>query len=148
MNTNSAVGESGHPVLQIMVNGGTNTAEDNKRTFYCLNALEGTSWTTQGSSGSSSNAVTYDQNYLLPSDLEKVKALGTGVATDNEKYLLYSKVGKSEFLPQILWILDNMYIPSRGNAEQKKAFLERAGFVYGDITTFTTSRTRNTRKRI
>ena len=132
-----------------MVNGGTEV-DNNKRTFYCLNAMEGNSWTTS-SSNNTSQTVKYDQYYLLPNDLDQLKALETGVTTsesEDDKYVLYSKVGKSEFLPQILWILDNMYIPSRGDANQKKAFLEKAGFVYGEITPFSTSRKRNFGRRI
>ena len=122
LNTVASQGESHHPVYQIM--NGTKT------TYYCLNARAGESWL----SGTIGATATYNRTYDLNSqtDLELMK-------NDSSLSSTYKNIANSKYLKQILWILDNMYIPdttdTTGNVNlaQKRALLAKAGLVYGDV---------------
>ena len=122
LNTMASQGESHHPVYQIM--NGTKT------TYYCLNARAGESWL----SGTIGATATYNRTYDLNSqtDLELMK-------NDSSLSSTYKNIANSKYLKQILWILDNMYIPdttdTTGNVNlaQKRALLAKAGLVYGDV---------------
>ena len=113
-------GESHHPIYQIMSNSnGTN--------YYCLNATAGESWL----SGTVGTKATYNRGYDLSSssDIELLK---------NDTNDVYKNIGNSSHLNQILWILDNMYIPSKSataeeNLAKKREVLARAGVVFDNV---------------
>ena len=117
---NTVGDESHHPIYQIM--NGTKT------NYYCLNATAGESWL----SGTIGASATYNRAYNLnsPTDIEALK--------DTSLSDTYRNIANSTHLKQILWILDNIYIPdttasSEQNLEQKRALLAKAGLVYGDV---------------
>ena len=87
-NTVGNEGESNFPIFQII-------STDNKTNYFCLNAKQGESWLT-----GTSNVATFNRSYDLnsESDLQLLK---------NETNSVYSNVANSEYLTQILWILDN-----------------------------------------
>ena len=113
--------EKYHPVYQIY--------DNDHKTYYCLNAGAGTTWNSMESGGTSAT-VEYNRSYDLDieEDINSLKNL-----TDGENDKIYKNVATSQYLPQILWILNNIYIPT-GNkeqdAEQKRALLEKAGLEY------------------
>ena len=126
LNTTGAEGESHHPIYQIM--------SDTKTNYYCLNATAGTGWL------SGTNA-TYNRSYdfNLESDINALK-------NDSTLGSNYVNVAKSKYLKQILWILDNIYVPDSNktqeqNKEQKDALLAKAGIVYGDADAYLTDGT-------
>ena len=122
LNTVGNEGESHHPVYQIM--NGTKT------NYYCLNATAGESWL----SGTVGTSATYNRAYNLnsQSDIDALK-------NDSSLSETYKNVVTSKYLKQILWILDNIYIPdttdaaSAANLASKRALLTKAGIVYGDV---------------
>ena len=118
LNTTGAGGESHHPVYQIMSGTKTN--------YYCLNATAGETWL----SGTVGTAATYNRSYNLnlESDIELIK-------NDSALSSTYKNIVNSKYLKQILWILDNLYIPNSTdqNDANKKQFLANAGLVYGDL---------------
>ena len=120
LNTVGNESESHHPIYQIM--NGTKT------NYYCLNATAGESWL----SGTIGTTATYNRAYNLglQSDIDALK-------TDTSLPDTYKNVVNSAYLKQILWILDNMYIPNTSDTEsnlaQKRALLAKAGLVYGDV---------------
>ena len=118
LNTVGNEGESHHPIFQIM-------SSTNGTNYYCLNAREGESWRT-GTIGSKS---TYNRGYDLnsSSDIDLLK---------NDTNETYSNIGNSAHLNQILWILENMYIPNGtadSNLSQKRELLAKAGVVYDNV---------------
>ena len=129
LNTTGNEGESHHPVFQIL----SSTYETN---YYCLNATEGETWMNPSIDGD--NEAIYNQWYNLNSQ-EDIDLLG------NLPNNVYSNIAKSDYLPQILWILDNMYIRNnkvsadseenkkiaQENLKQKQALLLKAGITYG-----------------
>ena len=121
LNTTGNESESHHPIYQIMNNTKTN--------YYCLNATAGESWM----SGTIGTSATYNRAYNLnlASDIDSLK-------NDSSLPDTYKNVANSKYLKQILWILDNIYIPnsnasSEQNKEQKDELLAKAGIVYGDV---------------
>ena len=111
-------GESRHPIYQII-------AGSNRKSLYCLNATAGQHWIR------GEDAV-YNRTYDLSTDLEQLKGETSGGG-------VYKKIADSEYLKQILWILDNIYISNSSatsdeNLAKKQALLERAGIVNIDIT--------------
>jgi len=120
LNTVGNEGESHHPIYQIMLN-------NNKTNYYCLNAGVGDSWTT-GTIGSPS---TYNRTYDLglENDIKLLK--------ESETNNVYKNIGNSAYLKQILWILDNIYIPDtsatasqESNLTQKRELLAKAGIIF------------------
>ena len=115
LNTTGNEGESHKPIFQIM-------SSTNKTNYYCLNATAGESWVNGTIGTNATYNRTYDLN--LTSDINLLK---------NDTNSVYKNVAGSH-LNQILWILDNLYVPS-GDAEkdlaQKRALLTKAGIVYG-----------------
>lgn len=113
---------NGHPVFQIM------SLENDKYTgtnYYCLNALAGYSW-NDAVNAHVGKVVSYDTSYDLDSDLEVLKS-------DNQA--IYSNIAKSQYIKQILWILDNMYISDNNaskeeNLAQKQEVLAKAGLSF------------------
>ena len=120
LNTVGNENESHHPIYQIM--NGTKT------NYYCLNATAGESWM----SGTIGTSATYNRAYDLnsASDIESLK-------TDSSLPDTYKNVANSSHLKQILWILDNIYIPDTTSTEQnlaaKQELLAKAGIVYGKV---------------
>lgn len=122
LNTVGNEGESHHPIYQIM--NGTKT------NYYCLNATVGESWL----SGTIGTSATYNRAYNLnlTEDINLIKE-------DSSLSEKYKNVVNSTYLKQVLWILDNIYIPdtsgtaTAANLEAKKALLAKAGIVYGDV---------------
>ena len=121
LNTVGKEGESHHPIYQIM--NGTKT------NYYCLNATAGESWL----SGTIGSTATYNRAYNLnlQSDIDLLK-------NDSSLSDTYKNVANSNYLKQILWILDNIYIPdttatAEQNLTQKKELLAKAGIVYGSV---------------
>ena len=115
LNTTGNEGESHHPVFQIMNGNNTN--------YYCLNATAGESWL----SGTVGATATYNRSYDLTTDTEQLK---------NDTNAIYNKIGNSSYLKQILWILDNIYIPNASlensaNLSKKQELLAKAGIVFG-----------------
>ena len=100
---------------------------NNKTNYYCLNAGVGDSWTT-GTIGSPS---TYNRTYDLglENDIKLLK--------ESETNNVYKNIGNSAYLKQILWILDNIYIPDtsatasqESNLTQKRELLAKAGIIF------------------
>ena len=121
LNTVGNEGESHHPIFQIM-------SSTNGTNYYCLNAREGESWRT-GTIGTSS---TYNRGYDLnsSSDIDLLK---------NDTNEIYSDIGNSIHLNQILWILENMYIPNGtadNNLSKKRELLAKAGMVFGAVDNY------------
>lgn len=121
LNTTGNEGESHHPIYQIMNNMKTN--------YYCLNATAGESWM----SGTIGTSATYNRAYNLnlASDIDSLK-------NDSSLSKTYRNVANSKYLKQILWILDNIYIPDTDaslerNKAQKDELLAKAGIVYGNV---------------
>ncbi len=111
-----------HPVYQIY-------DDTHKGTYYCLNAGAGATWNNMDNGGTNAT-VEYNKSY----DLDKIEDINAlkGL-TDSDIDKLYKNVANSQYLPQILWILNNIYIPTENadqNAEQKRALLEKAGLKY------------------
>ena len=111
------------PIYQIM-------DESNGTGYYCLNATAGETW----NAGTIGTATTYNRTYNLnlQSDINLIKT--------NETIPAYTNIANSSYLKQILWILDNIYIPdssatSEENLAQKRALLAKAGIVYEDMDT-------------
>ena len=121
LNTVGNEGESHHPIYQII--SGTNATN-----YYCLNAVQGDSWL----SGTVGATATYNRMYDLSSDIEVLKS------DTNE---VYKNIANSAYLKQILWILDNIYIPDNSanadtNLSQKRTLLEKAGLKYGAVDNY------------
>ena len=115
--------ETHHVVAQLISMNNGNVAGTN---YYCLNATVGETW----NSGNSGSVATYNRSYDLnsQSDLDILSA-DTSLASE------YTSIANSEYLTQILWILDNIYIPdskasTEENLAQKQALLAKAGIVY------------------
>ncbi len=115
-------GSATHPIYQIM-------NASNKTNYYCLNATAGESWL----SGTIGTSATYNRSYNLnlKSDIELLK-------NDTSLSETYKNVVNSKYIKQILWILDNIYIPDSSateeqNKAQKEALLAKAGLVYGNV---------------
>ena len=112
-------GNSYHPIYQIM--------NETKTNYYCLNAEVGESWLSE----SVDKSATYNRAYNLnsQSDIDALK-------NDSSISETYKNVVTSKYLKQILWILDNIYIPdttdttSTANLASKRALLAKAGIVY------------------
>ena len=110
--------DSNHfPIYQIMDQNATN--------FYCLNANVGEAWYT----GTISTQSQYNRSYDLTTDIDQLK---------RDTKAVYSSIGESSYLKQILWILDNIYIPDTSatatessNLAKKQELLAKAGIVYG-----------------
>ena len=123
LGTTPTAGQSYHPVYQIL-------DEKNKTTYYCLNAKEGTAWNDP------SHGVDDPQLYNTTYDLDSkndINALKQLVDNDNNKP--YKNLGSSNYLNQVIWILNNIYIPTDNgeeNEKQKRALLESAGLIYGE----------------
>ena len=120
LNTVGNEGESHHPIFQIM-------SSTNDTNYYCLNATAGESWL----SGTVGAKATYNRGYDLnsSSDIDALK---------NDTNDVYKNIGNSAHLNQILWILDNMYIPSKAataedNLAKKREVLARAGVVFDNV---------------
>ena len=120
LNTVGNEGESHHPIYQIM-------SKSNGTNYYCLNATAGESWL----SGTVGAKATYNRGYnlSLDSDIALLK---------NDTNETYKKVGNSSYLKQILWILDNIYIPNTSesandNLTKKRELLSKAGIVYDNV---------------
>ena len=116
LNTVGNEGESHHPIYQIM--NGT------KGNYYCLNATAGETWL----SGTVGTSATYNRAYNLnsQSDIDSLK-------NDSSLSETYRNVVNSQYLKQILWILDNMYVQGTSDPAQKNELLAKAGIVYGDV---------------
>ena len=114
-----------HPIFQILSN---NRNESGNSAYYCLSALYGYSWNgAMNENASTTNEATYTQYYNLDSSSDIEQLAGS---TKNE----YSSIAGSH-LKQILWILDNIYIPNQSddaeeNITQKNTLLSKAGIVY------------------
>ena len=94
------------------------------KTYYCLNALKGT-WLTNENA-----EIKYNKSYKLQADGEsEIDEL------KNDPNPTYSNIANSEYLYEMLWILDNIYVPSTEtdyetkNNENKLALLNAAGMV-------------------
>ena len=108
-----------HCIFQVR---DTNNATANN--FYCLDATTSYTWNyhTDSSTGLQtadvSDAVVYDRPYDMISDSEIIKSLSVSE---------YSDVNNSNYLGQILWILDNGYIAEEDNDSERIALLAKAG---------------------
>ena len=117
----STSGSNYKPIFQIMNSNTTN--------YYCLNATQGASW-IDGHIGVDTTA-TYNRTYDLEKDIDVL-------AHDTNK--VYSNLAKSQYLKQILWILDNIYIPDTSASitdserlAKKQELLAKAGIIYGIV---------------
>ena len=117
--------ESHHPIYQILSTENGNITGTN---YYCVNATFGQTWNSHDSGVTT--PVTYNRSYDLnsQSDIDILK-------NDTSLSSAYTNVAKSKYLPQILWILDNIYVPDKNatkeeNLEKKRALLARAGIIY------------------
>ena len=92
----------------------------NPRNLYCIKAEYGTSWT--GTAGGENTIVKYNLSYDLEKQrediLNKLTNSNSGTVVKN---LLTPEKGAYR---QILWILDNAYIPGETNKEEYLAKLE------------------------
>lgn len=96
----------------------------NARNLYCIKAEYGKSWVSNG--GKETNIVEYNLSYDLEQQREEI--LGKLVDSSDEntviKNLLTPEKGAYN---QILWILDNAYIPGTTNKEE---YLKKFNAVY------------------
>ena len=102
--------EGKHPFFQILE--GDNGSSS--RGYYCLNAIVSHTWNQRGTI-SAGQPVTYNNSYNMESELEEIKN-----STDEN----YKNLGKSQHLPQVMWILKNMYVPTgnKNDDNSRKAF--------------------------
>ena len=114
---NGTTDSNGKPIFQIY-------SEENNRiktNYFCLNANVGASWSTN----TIGTPATYTSSFNLNTDIEQLK---------KHENKVYSNIGNSKYLKQILWILDNMYVSynvsENERKTQKEALLARAGIVY------------------
>ena len=85
----------------------------NPRNLYCIKAEYGTSWT--GTSGGESTIVKYNLSYNLETQREEILNKLTNSNADKVvKNLLTPEKGAYK---QVLWILDNAYIPGETDKE-------------------------------
>ena len=107
--------------------------------YYCLNAIVGNnSWMT----GQASNYIaTYNNFYNLNiyENKEENNAIIKGIKAlrnDGNAENAYSNIARSKYINEILWILDNIYIPTFGgnntesDLDQKREFLNNVGIEY------------------
>ena len=121
-----------YPILQI-------TSQNNEKNLYCLNATNGYTW-NDAVDASTAKKVTYDASYNLDSseDVESIKGKTA------EAYKASKNIVESPYLKQILWILENMYVPGPVNNEEdqqnneklQKKILEKAGIVFGEVDAY------------
>lgn len=107
-----------HCIFQIR-----DTNSSNANNFYCLDATTSYTWNYQTNAdtgletGNVATPVVYDRAYDMISDSEDIKQLISK----------YSAINNSNYLGQILWILDNSYVSAEDNDEERIALLARAG---------------------
>ena len=121
LNTAGNEGESGHPIYQILAL--DNNSQKTGINLYCLNATAGDTWNSPNAGTTA--AVTYNQSYNLATQKSEIANLDKKV---------YSNVVNSNYYKQIMWILDNIYIPSTNltdaeNLANKQAVLAKAGIM-------------------
>ena len=88
---------------------GSNYLDD---ALYCVKAGVGFTYTGSG------NVRTYDASYNLKTEKNKIAELSTAD---------YSSIATNPHYNNILWILDNIYIPNESTAEDRAALLSAAG---------------------
>ena len=117
LGTQTGEGQSYHPIYQIL-------DESQNTNYYCLNATEGVTWNNP--TAGTSSAVQYNKSYNLDNSSD-IKALS------GETNKAYKAIGDSQNLKQILWILDNIYIPTKNteiDTAKRHALMQKAGFTY------------------
>ena len=116
-----------HTIFQIV---GEDRNSSKKSAYYCLSACFGNSWTNymnpNNTSASTNNQADYTGYYDLDSEMEELS---------NSSRTQYSCIAGT-YREQILWILNNLYIPTTeaDNTAQKNNFLANAGIVYANMT--------------
>ena len=109
-----------HPIFEIYPTDGNNP---NNTSYYCLNALFGYSWSNaMNPEATTRDPASYTQYYDL-NDSEEIANLANNTQQE------YRSIA-GEYKDQILWILENLYIPGASN---KNSFLSMAGIEYADV---------------
>jgi len=112
---------------------------DSTKTLYCIKGSFGASWNSSDENGTwDSKKVTYTAYH----DMEKDKEILVG--SEGNTGLLNGKEGAPDYntnsiknnYNQILWILDNIYVPSEDSEADKIALLEAAGIKKGINETY------------
>ena len=83
--------------------------------YYCLNAVVGASWIT----GSVGATVEYNKQY----DFENIS-----LDANDSSITAYKKVEDNEYLSQLLWVIDNMYV--KDGTKTINDLLTEAGILY------------------
>jgi len=102
-----------------------NDTVTNPRNLYCIKAEYGTSWT--GTSGGESTIVKYNLSYDLEKQREDIlKKLGTSENSNSSANSVVKNLLdiNGAAYKQVVWILDNAYIPGETNKEE---YLEKLG---------------------
>jgi len=129
-NDQSATSNAEYLFDLIAYNSDSASAEvDATKTLYCIKGGFGASWDTNDNSNWDSKRVTFRSFYNMETEKEVL------VGNSNGTGLLNGTVGAPDYninsiknnYNQILWILDNIYIPGEDNEEDKIALLKAAG---------------------
>ena len=120
LNLSSNKQRAKHPFFQLYVE---ENNRPSKTSLYCVNAVVGETWSNPQALTGNSTTVTYNQSYNLATQKSEIENLAKAE---------YNQIANSEYYKQIMWILDNIYIPSKDltdeqNLENKEALLEKAG---------------------
>ena len=120
-------GTSNRMLLQII-------STNYETNFYCLAATAGTHWNDHNKW---TQPITYTRSYDLSSATDRT-------SLKSESSTTIQNLANSKYMPQILWILGNMYVPSTDqtnpektkaeNLQQKQALLAKAGLIYSDVS--------------
>ena len=129
--SSSSGSEFTHPIYQILkVDSESNNANTIGKDLYCLNAEQGTTWGAWSDDGTTptgaiGNTATYDiySNIQDEDDIQTTLIQNTGNGSNIKASL-----------PQIMWILDNMYLPDETKTKAEKdqdiiEYLGKAGIV-------------------
>ena len=119
-----------HKIYQILSVENQNNIVFDGTGYYCLNAVAG-AWSGDVSTDT---AREYNKSYNLDTDLEKL-------ASENSSNEVYSGLANNPNIKEIIWLLDNIYIPKKAttdaekeeNLKNKQELLARAGIVYKEI---------------
>ena len=96
-----------HPIFQLIAVSNDNEDQIIGTNYYCLNAKVGETWTTTSAVG---KKVEYDTCYDLIKDKTIIDAM-----SETE----YNGVVKNEYYDNLMWVIDNLYIPNGNNENDK-----------------------------
>ena len=107
-----AQGGSGKVIWSFMSGDENNGNYKYATNLYCIRAEYGTTWREN-----QTTMVTYNKSYNIP-------------LTQNTESTVANEMLTGTYSNEILWIIDNMYIPGESTEEDLKAYLKTAGIEY------------------